>query len=636
MEALKHECGLAALRLLKPLSHYREKYGTPLWGLHSMFLLLEKQHNRGQDGAGLACVRLNQPPGQEYFDLLKLATPAPPWQTLIQRISEQVATTLAGPNGQALLDDPDRLKRATPWAGELYLGHLRYATHGSDNAKACHPVLRANNWPTRTLMMAGNFNLTNNDFMLQKLLDLGQHPVETTDTVTVLERVGHFLDRGVQECFDRFKAEGLDNPTITERTRHELDLLRVLSRSAKYWDGGFLLGGLTGGGHLFALRDPNAIRPGYYFHNEEVAVVASERHAIATTFGVPFEQIQELPRAHAVIVTPSGQVSVQPYAEQRERTACSFERIYFSRGTDASIYEERKELGRRVVPQVLQAIHNDLDHTVFTYIPNTAKVAFWGMLKALEDHLNKWKATEIQQLAAGGNLTPQATWEVLERRVRVENVLVKDTKLRTFITNDGARDSMAAHVYDITYGTIRPGVDRLVAIDDSIVRGTTLRQSILRIISRLQPKQVVIVSSAPQIRFPDCYGIDMSQIERFLAFQAAIALLKDRGLDDVIEDTYQRIRERKAQGRMEEENLVKAIYAPFSDDEVAQKCADLLQSAIDCPLAMVFQRVPDLHAACPNHRGDWYFTGNYPTPGGNRVVNQAFLNYKEGRSGRAY
>lgn len=629
-EPIKHECGLAAIRLLKPLSHYREKYGSALWGLNRMYLLLEKQHNRGQDGAGLACMRLGLPPGQPYVAIEKLTEPAPPWQTLIQRIENRLAKMLElHPN---LLVEPQRLKALFPFAGELLMGHLRYATHGNSGVNACHPVIRANNWQTRTLVMAGNFNLTNNAALFRKLVELGQHPVEQNDTTTVLERLGHFLDSAVEQAVQRFKQDGLDNKAITRAVIESLDPGPILEKTAKLWDGGYLLGGMIGSGDFFAMRDPNGIRPGYYFADDEVAVVASERQAIATALNRPYDDIREIPRGNALIIKANGKLWLHPFIEQGERKACSFERIYFSRGNDAAIYEERKELGRVVVPRILEAIDHDLNHTVFSYVPNTAQVAFWGMLKGLEDHLNEQKIASI----AGKELSEAALRDILQQRVRVENVVLKDTKMRTFITNDAARDSMAAHVYDITYGTVEPGVDNLVAIDDSIVRGTTLRQSILRILNRLHPRKIIIVSSAPQIRYPDCYGIDMSQIDRFIAFQAAVALLKEKGLAEVLQDTYHRCLELKAQHRMEEENLVKAVYAPFTQEEISDKIAQLLSQYLDCELQLIYQRVEDLHAAVPHHTGDWYFTGNFPTPGGNRVTNQAFINYIEGRSDRAY
>jgi amidophosphoribosyltransferase len=534
----------------------------------------------------------------------------------------------------ALMDAPEQLKDHFPYAGEAFLGHLRYATHGAHSERACHPVIRSNNWQSRTLLMAGNFNLTNNAELFERLIELGQHPHDANDTVTVLERVGHFLDETVEALVQRLKQEGLSKRAISDAVARELDLQAVLQQAAKAWDGGYLMGGMLGQGDLFALRDPNGIRPGFYYYDEEIAVAASERQAIATSFDIPFEQIQELPRGHAFIVHNDGTPLVKSILPQQPAQSCSFERIYFSRGNDAEIYAERKQLGAEVTPHILAAIDHDLDNTVFSYIPNTAVVAFWGMLKSLEDALNERKLRMLQEAAPQD---PDRLRELLNWRVRVENVVLKDTKLRTFITNDQARDHMAAHVYDITYGSLVPDQDTLVCIDDSIVRGTTLRQSILRILQRLRPRRIVIVSSAPQIRYPDCYGIDMSQIGRFIAFQAAVALLKDRDQQGLLDETYQRCKAAEAQGCMTSENLVKAVYEPFSAAEISAKIAELLGADLDCELKLVYQSIEGLQNAVPHHSGMWYFTGDYPTPGGNRVVNQAFINYYEGKQGaRAY
>jgi amidophosphoribosyltransferase len=601
---------------------------------------MEKQHNRGQDGAGLATLKLDMPAGAPYIARERVVEPAPPWQTLFKRIGDQLATLEESNPG--LMDDPDRLKTLFPFAGELMMGHLRYATHGANSERECHPVIRANNWQSRTLLVAGNFNLTNNDELFAKLVELGQHPDNQSDTVTVLERLGHFLDTAVQGLFDAAKRKGIDdNRAISDKIARELNLLDLLCETAEAWDGGFAIGGMIGHGDFFVMRDPNGIRPAYYFYNEEIAVVASERQAIATTFGIDYSQIFELPRAHAFLCKKDGRISIAQYAGQQARTSCSFERIYFSRGSDAQIYEERKRLGNVIVPQILDAIDHDLENTVFSYIPNTAKVAFWGMLKGLEDHLNEEKVATLMEWFGDGDLARTKAYEpmakkLLSRRVRVENVILKDTKMRTFITNDNARDHMAAHVYDITYGSVRPGLDQLVCIDDSIVRGTTLKQSILRILKRLQPKKIVIASSAPQIRYPDCYGIDMSQIERFIAFQAAVSLLRKRGQESVLQDIYHRCIQAKNEGQLHSQNFVQALYAPFSDKEISAEIAELLGKDLGCELVMVFQTVENLHRAIPDHLGDWYFTGNFPTPGGTRVVNQAFINYYEGRNQRAY
>jgi amidophosphoribosyltransferase len=631
-DAIQHECGLALLRLRQPLSYYRQRYGTPLWGLDHMYVLMEKQHNRGQDGAGLAALRLGREPGQPYIARERAIEPAPPWQALITKVEAELERSLS--RHSALMDAPEQLKDHFPYAGEAFLGHLRYATHGAHSERACHPVIRSNNWQSRTLLMAGNFNLTNNAELFERLIELGQHPHDANDTVTVLERVGHFLDETVEALVQRLKQEGLSKRAISDAVARELDLQAVLQQAAKAWDGGYLMGGMLGQGDLFALRDPNGIRPGFYYYDEEIAVAASERQAIATSFDIPFEQIQELPRGHAFIVHNDGTPLVKSILPQQPAQSCSFERIYFSRGNDAEIYAERKQLGAEVTPHILAAIDHDLDNTVFSYIPNTAVVAFWGMLKSLEDALNERKLRMLQEAAPQD---PDRLRELLNWRVRVENVVLKDTKLRTFITNDQARDHMAAHVYDITYGSLVPDQDTLVCIDDSIVRGTTLRQSILRILQRLRPRRIVIVSSAPQIRYPDCYGIDMSQIGRFIAFQAAVALLKDRDQQGLLDETYQRCKAAEAQGCMTSENLVKAVYEPFSAAEISAKIAELLGADLDCELKLVYQSIEGLQNAVPHHSGMWYFTGDYPTPGGNRVVNQAFINYYEGKQGaRAY
>ena len=646
-DPLGHECGLAVVRLLKPLDYYHTTYGSALWGLEKLYLLMSKQHNRGQDGAGIAAIKINPELGQPYLAHERMLEPSPPWQALFKKVyGRLVELKQREPD---LLSHPDRLKRKFAYAAELYLGHLRYATQGSILVDNLHPVVRLSNWQSRTLVLAGNFNLTNVEQLIQRLVELGQHPIRSTDTVTALERLGHFLDGEVQALFDKYKGEGLENRQITARIQHELDPAAVIRKAARSWDGGYAMAGLIGHGDAFVARDPNGIRPVFYLHTDEVLAVASERPALATAFNVPILTIQELPPGHAIVAKADGRVEVRAFAEPQPKTACSFERIYFSRGSDADIYRERIQLGRLVTPSVLEAIHHDLDRSVFSFIPNTAQAAFWGMLKELEDALNTRKAQAIAAMHAprssesagtagqGGQLDPERIKEVLSTRVRVEQVIHKDTSQRTFITGDAARNEMAAHVYDITYGSLHPRVDTLVCIDDSIVRGTTLRQSILRMLSRLKPKCIVIVSSAPQIRYPDCYGIDMSQIGRFIAFQAAIELLKAGGLHEVIEQTKARILALKAEGNMEAENCVKAIYAPFTEVQISARIAEMLHSPdLDCDVKIVFQPVENLTKALPDHRGDWYFTGNYPTPGGNRVVNQAFLNYLDGRDERSY
>ncbi len=632
-DPLGHECGLALVRLRRPLDHYLERYGSALWGLEKLYLLMSKQHNRGQDGAGIAAIKLNPDAGQPYLHHERMLEPSPPWQALFKKVYGRLAELRA--KEPELLKRPDLLKQRFAYAAELYLGHLRYATQGAIHVENLHPVVRLNNWQSRTLVLAGNFNLTNVEQLIQRLVELGQHPIRSTDTVVALERLGHFLDSEVQALFDKFKAEGLENRLISARIAAELDPAAVVRRAAKSWDGGYAMAGLIGHGDAFVARDPRGIRPAYFIETDEVVAVASERPALATAFNVPILNVQEVPPAHVLVIKADGRAELRAFAEPQEPRSCSFERIYFSRGSDADIYRERIQLGRLVTPNVLEAIGHDLDRTVFGYIPNTAQAAYWGMLKELEDVLNTRKAQAIAALPAP--IEPGRVQEILATRIRVEQVIHKDTSQRTFITGDAARNEMAAHVYDITYGTLHPRVDTLVCIDDSIVRGTTLRQSILRMLSRLKPKCIVIVSSAPQIRYPDCYGIDMSQIGRFIAFQAAIELLKATGQSEVIEATRRRILELKADSNLESENAVKAIYAPFSEQQISARIAEMLSSPdFECEVKVVFQPVANLAKAIPNHRGDWYFTGDYPTPGGNRVVNQAFLNYLDGRDERSY
>lgn len=631
-DPIKHECGLAMIRLLHPLDHYRTRYGSALWGLEKMYLLMGKQHNRGQDGAGIASIRLNVPAGRNYHSHERILGPNPPWQNLFAKLYEQLHKLQE--THPDILNHTAALQEHFGYSGELLMGHLRYATHGGLDPENLHPVLRSNNWRSRMLTVAGNFNLTNVSELLSKLIELGQHPRQYGDTVLVLERIGHFLDQENQALFDRLHAEGHSNARISDLIAHQLDVTNILRRSAKGWDGGYTMGGLIGHGDMFVARDAHGIRPAFYVQTEDYVAAASERPALATAFNIPTEQVRELPPGHVLVVKRDGRVLVEQFVEEiPEPKKCSFERIYFSRGSDKDIYRERMALGKLVTPSVLEAVDQDLDNTVFSYIPNTAQAAYWGMLKELEDALNLRKAQQIAQLLP----TPETLQQVLAQRVRVEQVIHKDTSQRTFITSDQRRDDMAAHVYDITYGTLRPGTDTLVCIDDSIVRGTTLKQSILRILSRLKPKTIVIVSSAPQIRYPDCYGIDMSQIGRFIAFQAAITLLRSTGKANIIEDTIRNIKEAKAAGTMEAENHVKAIYAPFTEQEISDQIARLLWSPeLNCEVKIVYQPLSNLPHAIPGHRGDWYFSGNYPTPGGNRVVNQAFLNWHEGSDARAY
>ncbi len=631
-DAIKHECGVGLIRLLKPLKYYQDKYGSPLWGLNKMYLLMEKQHNRGQDGAGLASLKLESPAGQPYL-IRKRNNSSSPWQSLFKEI--QAEMKVLSQKYPSIEQDPDLLQEHFGFSGELLLGHLRYGTHGDNTIDACHPVVRSNNWRSRTLTVAGNFNLTNVDELFQYLVELGQHPRYISDTETVLERIGHFLDQENQSLFDQYRAEGKSNRDASKGIAEHLDIRRILQRAAKRWDGGYTMGGLIGSGDAFVARDPNGIRPAYYYQCDEYVVVASERPAIATVFGIDYEKIQEIGPGHVVSIKANGTVTEKAFTEPGVKKSCSFERIYFSRGNDPDIYRERLALGDLLVPKILEAVQNDLQNTVFGYIPNTAEMAFWGMLKGVETHMINEKIRKIREL--NGRATDAQLVQVLSERPRVEKVVLKDAKLRTFITDDSTRDDLVAHVYDITQGTIRAGVDNLVVIDDSIVRGTTLKKSILGILSRLKPKKIVIVSSAPQIRYPDCYGIDMSQIGRFVAFEAAIALLNDRGMHGIIHQVYRECLSMKQAGLLETRNAVKAIYDQFTEDEISSKIADLLKpDGMSCKVEIVFQPLDNLPKAIPNHLGDWYFSGNYPTPGGNRVVNQAFINYVEGSTNRAY
>ncbi|MFM2376818.1 MAG: hypothetical protein RLZZ165_1915 [Bacteroidota bacterium] len=631
-DAIKHECGVGLIRLLKPLKYYQEKYGSPLWGLNKMYLLMEKQHNRGQDGAGLASVKIQAPAGQPYLHR-KRNNSTSPWQSLFNGIQEEMKALAQKFPG--IEKDPDLLHRHFGFSGELLLGHLRYGTHGDNAIESCHPVVRNNSWRSRTLAVAGNFNLTNVDDLFQYLVDLGQHPRYLTDTETVMERIGHFLDQENQALFDKYKAQGKNNFEISHLIAENLDIRRIMQRAAKRWDGGYTMGGVVGCGDGFVARDPHGIRPAYHYICDEFVVVASERPAIATVFGIDYDEIMELEPGHVITVKADGQVINKAFTEEKEKKSCSFERIYFSRGNDPDIYRERLALGDLLVPKILASVNHDLENTVFGYIPNTAEMAFWGMIKGVETYMIAEKIRKLREL--NGKATDAQMVEVLSTRPRVEKVVLKDIKLRTFITDDSTRDDLVAHVYDITQGTIRPGKDTFVCIDDSIVRGTTLKKSILGILAQLKPKKIVIVSSGPQIRYPDCYGIDMSQIGRFIAFEAAIALLNDRGLYGIIHQVYRECLAMKQAGLLESRNAVKAIYDPFSEDEISRKISDLLKpEGISCKVDIVFQPLENLPKAIPNHRGDWYFSGNYPTPGGNRVVNQAFINYIEGKSNRAY
>lgn len=631
-DPIKHECGIALLRLKKNLGYYLEKYGTPFYGLDKMYLLMEKQHNRGQDGAGLVNIKLNMQPGERYISRHR-SVDSKPIQDIFEKINkrfqeiEQISPEL--------LKDIDYLKKNAGFTGEVFLGHLRYGTFGRNSIESCHPFLRQSNWMTKNLVVAGNFNLTNVDELFEVLVNLGQHPKEKSDTVTVMEKIGHFLDVENDRLYNELKKAGYNNIDIYEQIAKNINIPKILKKASEDWDGGYAMAGILGHGDAFVLRDPHGIRPAYWFEDDEICVVCSERPVIQTAFNCPFEEIQELRPGAALIIKKDASLKVEQINEALERKACSFERIYFSRGNDAAIYEERKNLGRLVCPQVLEKINYDLDNTVFSFIPNTAETAFYGMIKALEDFLNQQKLKAIQELQ--GALNQEALAAILFQRARIEKIAIKDAKLRTFITQDNARDDMVAHVYDITYGSIRKGVDTLVVIDDSIVRGTTLKQSIIKMLDRLGPKKIVIVSSAPQIRYPDCYGIDMAKLGDFIAFQAAIALHHDRGKEQIIQDVYKKCKEQENLPKELVKNYVQEIYAPFSADEIADKIAFLLTPEdTNAEIQIIFNTVENLHKACPNNLGDWYFTGNYPTPGGNKVVNKAFINYIEGKNERAY
>ena len=623
MEQLKHECGVAMIRLLKPLEYYEKKYGTWMYGLNKLYLLMEKQHNRGQEGAGLACVKLEANAGEEYmFRERALGSGA------ITEIFDIVHSNFRDLTTEQLLHDADYAKKYLPFAGEVYMGHLRYSTTGKSGLSYVHPFLRRNNWRVKNLALCGNFNLTNVDEIFAKITAMGQHPRKYADTYIMLEQVGHRLDREVERLFGIAEANGLSGMDITHYIEDHIELANVLRTSSKEWDGGYVICGLTGSGESFAIRDPWGIRTAFWYQDEEVAVLASERPVIQTVFNVPMESIKEMQPGQAVIFTKGGKMRAIQINKPREAKPCSFERIYFSRGSDADIYKERKQLGKELVPSILRAIGNDIDHTVFSFIPNTAEVAYCGMMQGLNEYLNELKAKQIADL--GHKPTKEELEHILSRRIRSEKVAIKDIKLRTFIAEGNTRNDLAAHVYDITYGSLETGVDNLVIIDDSIVRGTTLRQSIIGILDRLNPKKIVIVSSSPQVRYPDYYGIDMARMSEFIAFKAAIELLRDRDMKDVIAAAY---RKAKAQADLPKEqmvNYVKDIYAPFTDDEIAAKMVELLKpDSVRAKVQIVYQPLEGLHEACPNHPGDWYFSGDYPTPGGVKMLNKAFIDYIE-------
>ncbi len=645
-DAIKHECGLAFIRLRKPLHHYQQKYGTAFHGINKLLLLMEKQHNRGQDGAGVAAIKLDPKPGQNYIDRSR-STDKQAIQKIFGGIHKGYQSAVD--KDAAIAADIERLKAEVPFIGEVLLGHLRYATYGATDAlENCHPRRRLSNWITRNLVLAGNFNMTNVDELFALLVNIGQHPKEKSDTMTVLEKIGHYLDVENDRLRQIHAPLGETDPSLTRKIGEELDVREILRMSAQDFDGGYAFAGLIGHGDAFVLRDPAGIRPCFWYADEEFVVAASERPAIQTAFGLKADQVQELRPGHALIVRKSGSFSEEQVREPVEKRACSFERIYFSRGSDRDVYRERIALGRNVVPAILDAVDHDLQNTVFSFIPNTAEVACYGMLKGLEDELNKTKERLIGEL--GPTPAPGKLREILAMRPRLEKVAIKDAKLRTFITADNARDELVAHVYDITYGSVRAGVDNLVVIDDSIVRGTTLKQSILKMLDRLEPKRIIVVSSAPQIRYPDCYGIDMAKLGDLVAFQAAISLLRETKQENIIEDVYDRCVANmgkplpvpgdphgKGASSAWVDNAVKDIYAPFTAEQISDRITELLTPpGINAEVRIVYQGIDGLRAACPQHTGDWYFTGNYPTPGGNRVVNRAFVYWKEGKNVRAY
>lgn len=630
-DTIKHECGIAMLRLLKPLSFYKEKYGSSFYGIQKMYLMLEKQHNRGQDGAGLASIKLNMEPGERYISRIR-SNQSQPIQDIFDQINGRINQLLT--EKPELKHDVNLQKKMLPYLGEVYLGHIRYGTFGKNSIENVHPFLRQNNWIYRNLIVAGNFNMTNVNELFENLVRIGQHPKDKSDTVTVMERIGHFLDDEVEKLYRKLKKEGVSKKEASPIIAEKLNVAKILKKASKNWDGGYAMAGMIGHGDAFVVRDPAGIRPAYYYHDDEVVVVASERVAIQTVFNVAFDNVKELEPAHAIIIKKSGDVHVKQIGETLEKKACSFERIYFSRGNDKDIYQERKTLGKLIFPSVLNEIHEDLAHTVFSYIPNTAETSFLGMIEAANQHLINVKKQRI--LALKSDFSTQQLDDILALKPRVEKVAIKDVKLRTFITEDSSRDDLVAHVYDITYGTVDTN-DNLVIIDDSIVRGTTLKKSILRILSRLNPKKIIVVSSAPQIRYPDCYGIDMAKLEDFIAFQATLALHKEHNSYHIVEEVYKKCVEQLQHQHAEPYNCVKDFYAPFSDEQISFKIAELLRpEGINCELSLIFQTVEHLHQACQKNLGDWYFTGNYPTIGGTRVALRAFINFFEGNNQRAY
>ncbi|MFH0865462.1 MAG: amidophosphoribosyltransferase [Bacteroidota bacterium] len=631
-DAIKHECGIALIRLLKPLEYYLAKYGTALYGLNKLYLLMEKQHNRGQDGAGIAGIKFDVDPGYHYLDRSRSNSSAP-----IKDIYEKINSSIEKISGKTpeRLNDVRWLKQNLEFTGELFLGHLRYGTFGVNNIETCHPFILQHNFLSRTLVVAGNFNLTNVDEQFEKLLNLGQHPYETTDTITIMEKIGHYINSENDDLLKKYKSEGFHKKEISPLIQQNMNIQNILAKSCKDWDGGYVIAGLLGHGDAFVIRDPWGIRPAFYFKNDEIVVVASERPAIQTAFNVPVDSVQELKPGHAVIIKKDGAFNEVVCREPQEKKSCSFERIYFSRGTDKNIYCERKKLGKNLAPAILKAINYDLENTVFSYIPNTAVTAFNGLIEELNAFCKKIQKEKILQ--TGSFLTSEKLDEIFKLKPRIETLAVKDIKLRTFITQDNKRDDLVTHVYDVTYGIVRNYSDTLVVIDDSIVRGTTLKQSIVRMLDRLNPKKIIVASSAPQIRYPDCYGIDMAKLSDFIAFKAAIELLRDTRQTSVINEVYRKCKEQEFFSKEKIVNYVKLIYRPFTAEQISEKISRMLkEKEVKAELQIIFQTIEDLHEACPENTGDWYFTGNYPTPGGNKVVNKSFINYIEGRNERAY
>jgi len=630
-DAIKHECGIAYLRLLKPLEFYKEKYGTAFYGIQNMYLLMEKQHNRGQDGAGFASIKLDMEPGERYISRVRSNDPQA-IQDVFAQINERINEEMASHPEYA--DSVVLQKKNIPYIGEVFLGHVRYGTFGKNSIESVHPFLRQNNWMHRNLIVAGNFNMTNVKELFSSLVELGQHPKEMADTVTVMEKIGHFLDEEVTDLYHECKLNGMSKREASSVIAEKLEIAKILRRASKGWDGGYAMAGLLGHGDAFVVRDPAGIRPAYFYQDDEIVVVASERPVIQTVFNVDFNKVQELKPGNALIIKKNGTVTEEEIRTPTIKKACSFERIYFSRGSDAEIYQERKNLGKLILPSVLDAIEDDTDNTVFSYIPNTAETSFYGMVEAAQDFLNQRKNNYI--LENKDTLTKESLQELLAVKIRTEKVAIKDAKLRTFITEDSSRNDLVAHVYDVTYGVIKP-TDNLVIIDDSIVRGTTLKMSIIKMMDRLKPKRIVVVSSAPQIRYPDCYGIDMAKLEGLVAFQAALELLNERNLYAIVDAVYEKCKAQENFKDADVVNYVTEIYAPFHPQEISDKIAEMLTDAsVNAEVKIIFQTVENLHIACPKNLGDWYFTGDYPTPGGNRVVNRAFMNFYEGKDARAY